>query len=169
MKPLYIFDLDNTLALIDHRIHLVADKKNQRWDEFYRACVDDKPNEAVISILHGVIFDFCSHEEYSGNPEINADIMIFSGRSELVKMETSQWLANNTLLFDYYKLPLGRWLKMRKHGDYTPDYILKKKWYDELSKADKDRLVCVFEDRQKVVDMWRSIGVTCLQVAKGDF
>ena len=58
---------------------------------------------------------------------------------------------------------------MRTIGDSTPDEILKRQWYEELPQNDKERLVCVFDDRQKVVDMWRSIGVTCLQVAAGDF
>ena len=30
-------------------------------------------------------------------------------------------------------------------------------------------LFCVADDRQKVVDMWREIGLTCFQVAPGDF
>jgi hypothetical protein len=32
-----------------------------------------------------------------------------------------------------------------------------------------DDIVCVFDDRQKVVDMWRDMGLTCMQVAPGNF
>jgi hypothetical protein len=152
MKGLYIFDLDGTLALIDHRRHFVADKKNQQWDKFYRACTEDKPSYVVTEIFRQLKRD--------------SDVLIFSGRSDLVKVETMTWLAY------YCDITLNRALQiltMRKHGDSTPDHILKKKWYDELSDWDKTRLICVFDDRQKVVDMWRSLGITCLQVAPGNF
>ena len=30
-------------------------------------------------------------------------------------------------------------------------------------------VLCVFDDRNQVVDMWREIGLKCLQVQPGDF
>ncbi|WGN90708.1 PseT-like polynucleotide kinase phosphatase [Burkholderia phage vB_BglM_WTB] len=59
--------------------------------------------------------------------------------------------------------------RMRPHGDTTPDDQLKRKWLHSLSPVDRARLIAVFDDRQKVVDMWRSEGVPCFQVAPGDF
>jgi hypothetical protein len=29
--------------------------------------------------------------------------------------------------------------------------------------------MCVYEDRQSVVEMWRNAGLPCFQVAPGDF
>jgi hypothetical protein len=41
---------------------------------------------------------------------------------------------------------------------------------DELSPThDRMRLMCVFDDRDKVVKMWRDEGVACFQVAPGEF
>ena len=40
---------------------------------------------------------------------------------------------------------------------------------EEMRPEDRARLVAVFEDRKRVVDMWRENGVTCYQVAPGDF
>ena len=34
---------------------------------------------------------------------------------------------------------------------------------------ERNRLTAVFDDRDKVVQMWRENGVPCFQVAKGDF
>lgn len=59
-------------------------------------------------------------------------------------------------------------LRMREHGDYTPDNELKKKWLDQ-ARAQERPPQLVFDDRQKVVDMWRAEGVPCFQVAPGDF
>jgi hypothetical protein len=52
-----------------------------------------------------------------------------------------------------------------------PDDDLKKKWFNDLfpTQKDIDDVVCVFDDRQKVVDMWRDMGLTCMQVAPGNF
>jgi len=52
MTPLYIFDLDGTLALVDHRRQILSDKSDsRRWEKFYAACVDDQPNKPVIDTL----------------------------------------------------------------------------------------------------------------------
>jgi hypothetical protein len=57
---------------------------------------------------------------------------------------------------------------MRKYGDYRKDYVVKREIYEQLIAPDYD-ILCVLDDRNSVVDMWREIGLTCLQVAPGDF
>ena len=52
--PLYIFDLDGTIALIDHRRPLLESKSSDRWQKFFAACVDDEPNKPVIDTLLGL-------------------------------------------------------------------------------------------------------------------
>jgi hypothetical protein len=50
------------------------------------------------------------------------------------------------------------------------DEILKENWLDDFAnKVGKENIVGVFDDRQKVVDMWRKNGLTCFQVAEGNF
>jgi hypothetical protein len=48
-----------------------------------------------------------------------------------------------------------------------PDEILKKHMLDLF--VDIDDVFLVVDDRNKVVDMWRSLGLTVFQVAEGDF
>jgi hypothetical protein len=51
-----------------------------------------------------------------------------------------------------------------------PDDKLKQFWLDDLfPELDKNNILCIFDDRQKVVDMWRKNGLICFQVAPGDF
>jgi hypothetical protein len=38
-----------------------------------------------------------------------------------------------------------------------------------LKTVDKSNILYAVDDRQRVVDMWRSNGITCLQVAEGNF
>lgn len=148
MIPIYIFDLDGTLALTEHRQHLVRNG-NQDWDAFFEACDQDKPNISVIKTLQML--------------SKHADIWVWSGRSDAVKNKTVNWLRDNEIL------PHIQRIKMRGNGDHTPDDELKLSWFNDLFFEDQKRVVAVFDDRAKVVKMWRAIGVPCFQVAEGDF
>jgi phosphoglycolate phosphatase-like HAD superfamily hydrolase len=148
MKDTVIFDLDGTLADISHRLHYI-EGPDKDWDAFFKACVHDEPINTIIGILQEM-----AAGEYR--------IVIMTGRSDAVLDETMEWLNAWA--------PIGQdfELFMRKEGDHTPDDALKLKWLNE-GYIDKDRIFCVFEDRKRVVDMWRGLGLTCLQVAPGDF
>jgi len=153
MKPLYIFDLDGTLALIEHRKHMLESDDRQKWRRFYAACDQDAPNWPVIDTMKRLA--------------MFADIWIFSGRSDEVRGKTVAWLADHTH-FMTHELE-GPMLQMRREGDYTADDVLKGQWFMNMLFEDRQRLVAVFDDRDRVVQMWRKLGVTCFQVADGEF
>lgn len=159
MKPLYIFDLDGTLALIEHRRHFVErERGRQDWPGFFRACVDDIPNVPVIRVME------CLRRF--------GDVWIFSGRSDEVRQETVEWLVRHTsFATSDFDSAFGTQdvLTMRREGDYTPDDELKQRWLNLMLVEDRDRLVGVFDDRDRVVAMWRAAGVQCFQVAPGEF
>ena len=159
MKPLYIFDLDGTLALIDHRRHILDDRDDpQRWRRFYAACDKDAPNYPVISTMERL--------------RRFADIWIFSGRSDEVREQTVNWLLQYTSFSkDDFDAAFGYQdvLTMRSESDHTPDDVLKRRWFDAMLDEDRRRLVATFDDRDRIVRMWRGAGVTCFQVADGDF
>jgi len=46
--------------------------------------------------------------------------------------------------------------------------VLKKQWLDEELNTGEE-ILCTFDDRDKVVKMWRDNGITCMQVNYGDF
>ncbi len=152
-RPLYIFDLDGTLALIDHRRGILEERKDpHRWRDFFAACVRDQPNTPVIQTM--------------ANLRLTAEVQIWSGRSDEVWDETVAWLQEHTPLL---KHDIESMLTMRAAGDYTPDEELKAQWLESLSPGDRGRLLAVFDDRDKVVAMWRARGVPCFQVAPGGF
>lgn len=90
-------------------------------------------------------------------------ILFVSGRegTEECRNKTSQWLHKHFEDFNYE-------LFMRKEKDYRGDEIIKKEIYNDYIK-DNYYIISVFDDRQKVVDMWRKEGLLCCQVAEGDF
>lgn len=136
-----IFDLDGTLADIDHRLHFVKDG-NKDWDGFYKACVDDKPKAAIIELA--LMCDDAGHE-----------IIISSGRSENVRAETESWLAKHGVVY--------KALLMRPNGSFVPDQIIKKLWLDQGALGPKEDILFVVEDRDSMVKMWREQGLVCLQ------
>lgn len=153
-KPLYIFDLDGTLALIEHRRVILDDWSDKnRWRRFYALCDKDQPNVSVIQTLEVL--------RRSG-----AEIWIFSGRSDEVRDKTITWLMDYTSLTE---TDMQTALTMRRESDYTPDDILKQRWFNSMLEDDQRRLVAVFDDRDRVVEMRRKNGVTCFQVAPGAF
>jgi len=148
-----IFDLDGTIADIEERRQL-STKENGKmdWDVFFDPKnIDlDLPNTPVIVMARLL-------------KESGHRIVIFSGRSKATKDATKQWLNNFNVPFDI--------LKMRptsKEFMFMPDDDLKKKWLDDLF-PNKEDILCVFDDRDKVVKMWRDNGLSCMQVNEGNF
>lgn len=139
-----IFDLDGTLADIDHRLHFVqGDSKD--WDGFYAACIVDSPKMPIIELAR--MCDDARHE-----------IIISSGRSAKVRDKTENWLATHEVPY--------KQLLMRPDGSFVPDQALKKAWLDQGKFGDKNDILFVVEDRDRMVKMWRDQGLTCLQVAQ---
>lgn len=141
----YVFDMDGTLALVDHRRGLLSDVRPD-WHSFNKASLFDPPNESVVNALralHAAAFE----------------IWVVSGRSDVVELETRGWLSKHAI-------PFHR-LVMRSAADNRADHILKREWaiqYDFV-----DSVLAVFDDRNSVVNMWRELNIPCFQVAEGDF
>jgi predicted kinase len=90
-----------------------------------------------------------------------ADIIFMSGRDDVCRAETTEWLAKYGFV--------DRRLFMRPEGDMRKDNIVKRELYEKYIK-DKFNVLLVLDDRNQVVDMWRNeLGLKCLQVAEGDF
>ena len=140
-----IFDLDGTLALTEHREHfLTRPSREKDWRGFYAACDKDEPCHPIIRTLLALW-------------TTGADVEIWSGRSGEVADKTAAWLASHGL----GHIPI----KMRAEGDHRHDTVLKAEWLDACDVKPS----LIFEDRSRVVEMWRSRGIVCCQVAPGEF
>lgn len=146
LKDIVLFDLDGTIALVEHRYHFIAGKKKD-WRGYFAACVDDPPNPPIIAIFQAL--------QASGT-----QAWIVTGRSDEVRTQTVAWLE------DHGVVPTR--LIMRRAGDFRPDDILKHSWLADGT-IPRERVMMVLDDRDKVVAMWRREGFVCLQVAPGDF
>ncbi|MEX2535054.1 MAG: HAD family acid phosphatase [Trueperaceae bacterium] len=142
-----ICDLDGTLADIEHRVHHIRGGRPRDWDAFFQACPDDLPIHNTIHLVQRL-------------HEVGFCVLIVSGRSDLVRAETEEWLEKHEVPYDR--------LLMRRDMDHRSDTIVKAEMVDELGIGPEDVLM-VLDDRNKVVDMWRERGFHTFQVAPGDF
>jgi hypothetical protein len=87
-------------------------------------------------------------------------IIAVSGRHEVARPLTTRWLTEHEVPFDE--------LLMRKDGDYRSDEIVKEEIF-RRSVEPRYSVTAVIDDRDRVVKMWRRIGLVCFQVADGLF
>jgi len=144
----YIFDIDGTLSIVGDRVNCMKTIP-PNWDEFYERCGEDKYNDPVIDLLLAI----------SLSP--NAEIYLLTGRRESCRLHTITWLERVGL---WRFASTGR-LLMRPDGDFRHDTVVK----PELLEKAGIKPYVVFEDRNSMVEYWRGQGVTCIQVAPGDF
>lgn len=125
----------------------IAHNNGHRSFYEYEKVGDDEEIEAVAEIVR----KFFSDGWY---------VIIMSGRDDSSLMDTQKWMMK-------YDIPYDE-MHMRKTGDQRKDSIVKIELFDEFVR-DRFYVDFVLDDRQQVVDAWRSIGLRCLQVAPGDF
>jgi len=101
-------------------------------------------------LLNAPVADIINHEKF----------ILVSGREDKYRKQTLKFLTKYNIRYSK--------LLMRKTGDFRNDAIVKKEIYEKYIK-DKYNVKFVLDDRNRVVEMWRSLGLTCLQVADGDF
>lgn len=170
-ERLLIVDVDGTLADLSHRRPFLERRKcsycdgtgqyvegnrciqcsgngltKKDYDSFFRAVDKDTPIVPIINLVNEL--------EAIGYVPI-----IVSGRPiDRAGKATTTWLYR-------YGIPY-RHIFMRAGGDFRQDCIVKQEILDRLPKK---QIRYVFDDRTQVVEMWRKNGLTCLQVADGNF
>lgn len=146
MNSVVICDLDSTLFNIDHRLHFLKEKD---WEGFYAAVKDDTPNQWCVELLRAL-------------DNAGYNIVFISGRNMSAYKATVVKL--NEIGISSYAL------SMRAEDDRRPDFELKKEYANKyLKNINIANILFAIEDRKRVVDMYRDMGITVLQCAEGEF
>lgn len=141
-----VCDLDGTLALMNGRNPYDAS-----------TCDQDLPNHPVIKTLiahylQGRAVIFCSgREDKYRDPTI-----------KFIEQHVREALAQE------HRSNFSYQLHMRKSSDTRKDSIIKEEIYQDHIEG-KYNILLVLDDRNQVVEFWRSKGLTCFQVAPGSF
>ncbi len=92
--------------------------------------------------------------------KLGHQILLVSGRHDTYQPQTERWLAKHDIPYDS--------LILRKANDNRKDAIIKAEIFNKNIR-NKYFIDFVLDDRNQVVEMWRKLGLTCCQVAEGDF
>lgn len=151
MKKVIVVDIDGTIAKVGDRLkYLQQVPKN--WDEFYEHCDEDKPIQPIVDLVDQLAVD--------------NEIVYCTGRRESVRRKTEIWIDNHMGFAGSFAGELN--LLMRKDNDWRHDTEVKP---EMLTKAgySPENVWFILEDRDSMVNKWRELGYTCLQVADGKF
>ena len=144
-----ICDIDGTVADLTHRRHYVTSKP-KNWPAFNARAKHDTVIEPVAQTIRDL--------------KKNHRVIFVSGRegTAALRATTQDWLLKHRIA------ELGDYVFMRRAGDYRTDDIVKEEILDDLiARGFKPQLA--FDDRDRVVAMWRRRGLICAQVAEGNF
>ena len=149
-KKYVIVDIDGTLSKVGERVRYLQQSPPD-WDSFYDDCFEDEPFEDVCELVSRL--NRCDAYE----------LIFCTGRRESCREKTEKWLYR----YLEERVPREK-LLMRADGDIRPDIVVKPELVAEAG-IKPEEIAFVLEDRNCVVEMWRKMGVRCLQVAEGDF
>lgn len=138
-----IFDIDGTLANNDHR---------SPFD--LTSCGDDTPREAVVKL-----FKMYKAAGYT--------VLCVSGRHAGTKAEPTKYVDITQAWLEKHDIKPHA-LITRQVGDSRKDDIIKEEIFWNHIAPNFDVEVAV-DDRSRVVEMWRRIGLDCFQVDFGEF
>ena len=150
-----VFDIDGVLADCSHRLHYIQGE-NKDYDKFYskEELWKDKPIKAGMNILDALH----RFEVMRDNPrltEFYGEVIFITGRNEICKDITYNWLYNNIL----ERGTVYNKLYMRPKNDYRPAHEVKK---DLIEKhIGFENILFAFDDDNKVNEMYEKRGVTC--------
>lgn len=171
-----VFDVDGTLMNIEHRVKYARrnlpeldalklalnftsnpiPNPDYDYERFESEIVNDTPNIEIFAVAHAL-------------REQGHTIIIASGRKR-------KWAKTTLRMLDEYYIWCEHFLRrgsrdahyFRKDGDNRKDSIVKEEMYEQMLEDGYDPKL-VFDDRQQVVDMWRSKGIRVCQVDVGNF
>lgn len=106
-------------------------------------CDQDLPITAVIEVVQAAAADGLA-------------VIYMSGRTDDARVSTAEWIVKH--------VGVPGPLYMRKTGDQRKDAVIKAELFDKYIRHNYN-IRYVLDDRQQVVDMWRSMGIACFQVA----
>lgn len=145
-----IVDIDGTLAHIPEGGRSPYDYSRVSQDQ-------------VDEVIQKLIWDW-----YDLNGGRGAgSILVVSGRDDACRTQTKEWLWN-TAGIDFARLLMRPADAKDERGGKLPDYIVKLALFNEHIRDHYD-VQFVLDDRQQVVEMWRRLGLKCLQVEPGEF
>lgn len=165
IKPDYYKNFDDSLpyAIISDVDGTLCHMNGKRGPFDWKKVGVDTPDRSMIETLkawafYGSASAGASGTFYKNHP--NVKILICSGRDASCRNETEAYFKKHSIPYDA--------LFMRPANDYRKDSLIKKEIFENEIDG-KYNVIMVYDDRDQVVNLWRSLGLKCAQVETGEF
>lgn len=151
-KPkVFLVDIDGTIASNGPLDRSAPHRSYYDW----KAVGGDSPVKSVINMVRTLAAG-------------GLKPIYVSGRDAVCEPETYGWIARHVYFRVPSRLSSDIALFMRPEGDNRKDSIVKLEIFDRFIRDNYDVQFCI-DDRNQVVDAYRSIGLTVFQCADGNF
>jgi uncharacterized HAD superfamily protein len=150
MRKTVIVDIDGTISRVGERIKYLQQELKD-WDLFYNDCFEDEPILNIVDLVYDLYL-----QRYN--------IVFCTCRRESCREKTIKWLNQ------HFEPEIAKFstLLMRHNNDHRHDIEVKPELLKNAG-IEFDSIAFILEDRNSMVKKWRELGLTCLQVAEGDF
>ena len=142
MNKIILIDLDHTLTDAFWRDEMIGISP---WDVYHSEAIHDKPAHDFVEFIR----PFYDKPYYS--------LIGITSRPEKFRDLTMKWLCkHNVFLEDIW---------MRPNDNYQAAGPMKVELcQNKLGDLWKDRVLCIIDDNDRVIEAFRAEGITCLQV-----
>lgn len=151
--------------------------QNRNFQEFCTVRHNKSMPTAILCDIDGTLAHMVGRSPYDGS-RVDEDkldetiarlldrlndkykIILMSGRESSCRYATEEWLKKHNIYYDH--------LFMRPEVDGRKDSVVKEELFKMFVEPNYN-VEFVLDDRNQVVEMWRSLGLKTLQVADGNF
>ncbi len=130
-----IIDLEGTLSDHSHRVKYWIDKDYENYNFLFQ---HDPVNKDFLDILNGL---------YHNKDETGYAVIMCTAKSKVYEEQVVNWLKKNDLMDKIYGV------YFRKEHDSRPSITVKRDQLREVRQTYD--VVCAYDDRQDIVDMYR--------------
>ena len=142
IQPDYLNNLPQAVLFdIDGTLAHMGNRGPFDWDKVDR----DSVNQVVV-------------EQIGFHRSLNRKIIIVTGRDASCKKLTEEWLEFYGINYDE--------ILIRSKDDFRKDTLIKREIYNSIK--DTYNIICVYDDRLQVLDMWYDEGVFAFNVNQGN-
>ena len=149
MLSTLLFDLDGTLAIMRDRSPYDAS-----------TCENDMVNLPVLECIRAMWLKGCKIIFVSGRDSKYRDPTVRFIERHCRYIVDGQCECSEAIPYELF---------MRPTGDCRKDSVVKLEIFDKYLRGKYNVLFCLDDRNQVVKEAWRAIGLTCFQVAEGDF
>lgn len=143
-RNIILVDIDHVISDAFWRDDLIKrSRDNNDWEEYHSRGKEDKPLEDMVTLVNHIA-------RYNTNIEVWA----ISARPDKWRKQTLDWFLKHDIMLDV--------ILMRPEEAFKPAPQIKMDLC--INEGILDRVLCIFDDREDVIQAFREAGVTAFQV-----